>query len=87
MFDINDKKKLIEEIQAAVACTYTAEPYVYSGDYNQFGDYLTKYVASIANKIAKQVATDVAKETIKQIISRLYTHTEFETDLGLRDKP
>jgi len=99
MFDIGDKKQLIQQIQCAIDCHYLTKPYSsLHQNYNpltiqgrpiegfsSFNDQLTKFIIDVSYEIACSVAKEAAKEAVNQVITRLYTYSEFEQDLGLRD--
>lgn len=82
MFNIVNKEDLIQEIISNVLSHHPYKPNtpIYLGNHSDIED----YIKEIAFEISKEVVRDVCQVVIREIISRLYTHSEFEQDLGLR---
>jgi hypothetical protein len=78
MFDIADKNKLIEQIMADISM-----PSHYDNSYG-YGSIEDK-IKIIANAQTYMQLQYVVPKIVESIISHLYTYSEFEKDLGLKD--
>lgn len=77
MFDIIDKDKLIKTIQDEIGIPY----YPYSSYSSNFED----KIREIARYEANQQVQFAINRAVEAIIKHLYTHSEFEKDIGLKD--
>jgi uncharacterized protein YqeY len=77
MFNIADKKLLIDTIQAEIRCYY---PYM-DKDYDNGP--IGQVINDRIERMVRSAVHDMACKTAEILVKHLYTHQEFEKDIGL----
>jgi hypothetical protein len=78
MFNDNDKQRMIDEITEVIKRHQINQPHIYDT-----GGVIDERIKALAKTIAEEIGKQIAIKVVEELIARIYTHEQFEEDLGL----